>query len=252
MPRSSSDSSTDSGSLASAPAEQFYADVLQVVTQSGVPFLVGGTYALNSHTQVVRQTKDLDIFCRAVDYPRILEAGSAAGFDVEILDERWIAKLKRQEHFVDVIFGSINVIAPVNDQWFSASHTGTVLGVQVRVLPPTELVWSKSFLQDRHRYDGSDVAHLLLIKGQEIDWQRLLGYFNQYWEVLLIHLLNFRFIYPSERDRIPRWLLDELLERLRRQLDLPKPTHKTCRGHLFSPNDYLIDIREWGYGDIVG
>ena len=28
-----------------------------------------------------------------------------------------------------------------------------------------------------------------------------------------MHLLNFRFIYPSERDRIPRWLLDELLLR---------------------------------------
>jgi hypothetical protein len=26
---------------------------------------------------------------------------------------------------------------------------------------------------------------------------------EQYWEVLLIHILNFRFIYPSERDKIP-------------------------------------------------
>ena len=25
---------------------------------------------------------------------------------------------------------------------------------------------------------------------------------EQYWEVLLIHVLNFRFIYPSERDRV--------------------------------------------------
>ena len=34
--------------------------------------------------------------------------------------------------------------------------------------------------------------------------RRLLSYAEQYWEVLLIHVLNFRFIYPTERDRIPQ------------------------------------------------
>ena len=38
-----------------------------------------------------------------------------------------------------------------------------------------------------------------------------------YWEVLLIALLNFRFVYPSERDLVPQWLLDELLDRLQDQ-----------------------------------
>jgi hypothetical protein len=28
-----------------------------------------------------------------------------------------------------------------------------------------------------------------------------------YWEVLLINILNFRFVYPTERDLIPRWLI---------------------------------------------
>ena len=42
-----------------------------------------------------------------------------------------------------------------------------------------------------------------------------------HWEVLLMHLLNFRWIYPTERDNVPRWLMDELLERL--------PSSSTCR-----------------------
>lgn len=248
----SQDPPREGDSLASAPAEQFYADVLRIVSAAEVPFLVGGTYALNSHTRVVRQTKDLDVFCRPVDYPRILEAGVAAGLTIEVQDERWIAKLKREPYFVDVIFGSINAVTSVCDQWFAASPTRNVLGVPVQVLPPTELIWSKAFLQDRHRYDGSDIVHVILVNSQEIDWRRLLDYFNQYWEVLLVHLLNFRFVYPSERDLVPAWLLDELLDRLRRQRQLPKPTNKTCRGHLFSPNDYTIDLREWGFGDIIG
>lgn len=245
-------SPTRSGALASASAERFYLDVLNTVKKAGVPFLVGGTYAVNSHTRVVRQTKDLDIFCRAGDFPKVLEHGVAAGFKAEVFDERWIAKLKRGRFFVDVIFGSVNAVTAVTDQWFAASHPGTVLGVSVQLLPPTELIWSKAFIQDRRRYDGSDVAHIILIKHAEVDWKRLLSYFEQYWEILFMHLLNFRFIYPSERELIPRWLLDELLERLRRQLEMPLPTKRTCRGRLLSPGDYDIDVKDWGFGDLIG
>ena len=37
----------------------------------------------------------------------------------------------------------------------------------------------------------------------EIDWKQLLGHMELYWEVLLIALLNFRFVYPSERQVVP-------------------------------------------------
>ena len=73
-----------------------------------------------------------------------------------------------------------------------------------------------------------------------------------YWEVLLIHLLNFRFIYPSERDCVPRWLFDVLIERINAQAELPMADVKICRGRLLSPRDYAIDITEWGFADVVG
>jgi hypothetical protein len=85
-----------------------------------------------------------------------------------------------------------------------------------------------------------------------IDWKRLLGYMDQYWEVLLGHILSFRFIYPSEREIIPRWLLDELLGRLNNQLSLPTPKEKVCRGRLLSPKDYVMDIKELGFNDLIG
>ena len=107
-------------------------------------------------------------------------------------------------------------------------------------------------MQDRTRYDGADVAHVILNHHDKIDWKRLLAYMEQYWEVLLLHVLNFRFIYPSERDLIPPWLFDELLSRLRERADLPAPETKICRGRLFSRTDYNIDVTEWGFADIVG
>ena len=81
---------------------------------------------------------------------------------------------------------------------------------------------------------------------------RLLAHMDGYWELLFAHLLNFRFAYPTERDRVPGWLMTELTGRLQAQVNLPAPRIKVCRGRLFSPRDYIADITEWGFGDIVG
>jgi hypothetical protein len=232
--------------------QAFYADCLRLLEESRVPYLVAGSYAVYVHTGLERDSKDLDIFCKAGDYPRILTYFQRHGYETEVEDERWIAKIKRERWFADVIFSSTSAVAPVTDRWFEEVCVARLYGVEVRVLPPTELVWSKLFVQDRGRYDGADVAHVILRQVAQIDWQRLLEYAEQYWEVLLAHLINFRFIYPSERHRIPSWLLDELLERLRQQAELPEPRTKVCRGRHFSRSDYLVDIAEWGFADIVG
>jgi hypothetical protein len=75
---------------------------------------------------------------------------------------------------------------------------------------------------------------------------------DPHWEVLLVHLLNFRWVYPSERTKVPRWLMDELLDRLQQQLDLPDSQMKVCRGRMLSLTDYEIAVREWGFADATG
>jgi hypothetical protein len=108
------------------------------------------------------------------------------------------------------------------------------------------------FVQDRYRYDGADVAHMILKRHEEIDWRRLLNHMELHWEVLLMHLLNFRYIYPSERDSVPQWLLDELLDRVKVQNSIPPPGMKVCRGRIFSPRDYVTDVAEWGFSEPAG
>ncbi|MGQ3113662.1 MAG: hypothetical protein ACT6RD_14350, partial [Brevundimonas sp.] len=127
-----------------------------------------------------------------------------------------------------------------------------VYGHEVSITPPTALILSKVFIQDRYRYDGADVNHIILKQAGAIDWKSLLDQMDLYWEVLMSHLLNFRFAYPTERDNVPPWLMTELSERLRAQVDLPAPRVKVCRGRLFSARDYVSDVAEWGFGDVVG
>ena len=238
--------------LAPADADAFYADSLRLLHGSDIPFLVAGTFAVNCYTGINRPTKDLDVFCKAGDFPRILLFFKEHGFATEIEDERWIAKVRRGDCFFDVIFGSATAVVTITDHWFQEKHPAEIYGVPVQLTPPTEMIWSKALLQNRHRYDGADIAHLILRQADRIDWRRLLLHMEQYWEVLLIHLLNFRFIYPSERDRVPPWLFGELLQRAHRQADLPLPQTRVCRGRLFSAEDYRVDVQSWGYADVVG
>lgn len=232
--------------------EDFYADILRFLNKSKIPYLVGGTYAVKAYVGITRATKDVDVFARPGDAIKILKASTEAGYKVQVEDERWIGKICKGKLYCDVIYSSANSVATVSDTWFEQSVEAKVLGVPVRIIPPTELVYSKVFIQDRYKFDGNDVAHLILTLHEQIDWKRLLSYLDQHWEVLLGHVLRFRFIYPSERERVPRWLLDELISRLTTQIDMPTPRKKACRGRLFSRDDFDIDVRDWGFADLAG
>jgi hypothetical protein len=233
-------------------AEAFYAEALRFINTLEIPTMLGGTYAVKAYVGIDRPTKDIDIFCRAGDSMKILAAAKEAGYKTEIEDDRWIAKVGRGRYFCDIIFGSANAVAPVGDAWFQERIDATVLGVPVRLLPPTELVWAKSFIMDRYKFDGNDIAHVILCKHDALDWKKLLGYMEIHWEVLLFHLLRFRYIYPSEREKIPRWILDELISRLSAQVQMPTVFRKACRGRFFSQADFAIDVQQWGYADAIG
>src|SRR3954464_4332870 len=84
-------------------AEAFYSEVLQLMAESQIPFLVSGTYALASYTGIDRPTKDVDVFAKAGDALKLLHYFKAHGFDVEIVDERWLNRVTRGELFVDIL-----------------------------------------------------------------------------------------------------------------------------------------------------
>ncbi len=233
-------------------AIDFYAESLRLLHESGIPFLLSGTYALSCFTGIVRPTKDLDVFCKPSDAPKILSFFKAKGYEIEVEDERWIGKVWQGGNFFDVIFNISSASIPITDHWFREVYEAEVYGTTVRITPPTQFILSKLFLQTRYRYDGADVAHTLLKRHEEIDWQWLVSSMELYWEVLLINILNFRFIYPTERDLVPRWLFDELIERVKAQADMPPSGVKICRGRLLSPTDFVIDVSEWGFADVVG
>jgi len=225
------------------------AAALRALAASDVEFVVAGAYAFFEYTGIYRDTKDLDIFLRERDLDAAFRVLEAAGFRTELTDPAWIGKAWQGEWFVDLIFSSGNGVAVVDEDWFAHARRGRVMDVEVLLAPPEEMVWSKSFVLERERYDGADVNHLLHACGESLDWERLLARFDRYWEVLFSHLLLFHFAYPGSRSTVPGWVIEELVRRTRENLRAGDEPLPICRGNLMSRVQYQHDLDALGLHD---
>jgi hypothetical protein len=229
---------------------EFYCRTLYALQAARSDVLVGGAYAFARYTGIDRHTKDLDIFVRPRGARHTLRTLEQAGHRTEVVFPHWLGKAYWRDFFIDVIFGSGNGVAPVDDEWFEHSVRDEVLGIPVKLCPSEEMIWSKAFIQERERFDGADVAHLLLSCAETLDWRRLLRRFGHHWRVLLAHLVMFGYIYPSERERIPRWVLQTLSRRVENDLSTNPQTERLCRGTLLSRQQYLVDVTDWEFTDV--
>lgn len=228
-------------------AHDFYREALGILAQSKIDFLVGGGFALRLYTDIMRDTKDLDIFCRSGDCPKILKVFKEHGFETELTDARWLAKAISGPNFMDIIFNNPGNHCAVDDTWFEKSVKCELLDMKMRVIPAETLIWSKLYVQNRERYDGADINHIILRYGKKLDWKWLWMHMETHWQLVLQQFMSFMFVYPSERDLIPKWLYDELLERAKEQYEMPAPVEKICRGPLIDQTQYATDITNWEY-----
>src|SRR5713101_7721883 len=204
------------------PAADFYIDALKKLQETGIPFLVGGAFAFSHYAHVPRDTKDIDVFVKQEDCPRVLETFERMGYRTEMPFPHWLGKIHEGNHFMDIIFNSGNGVARVDDLWFDHAPRTNVLGVIVRLSPVEEMIWSKAFIQERER-------------------------FGDYWRVLLSHLIMFGFVYPDKRQNVPPWVMEELLRRL--GVSRPNLQNDACYGTLLSREQYLHDVERLKYRD---
>lgn len=233
-------------------AEDFYSRVIELLLKHKMPFMIGGTYAFAAYTGIERPTKDIDIKCAFEDYPTILKTFSDAGFKTEISEEQWIAKVHEPDHefFTDVIFAEKNGLAKIDQGWIKRARQGTVIGHSVKLEPVEDMICSKAFIQQKERFDGADVINLIYKYSGTIDWKFLVNKMEPHWEILFAHLINFIFVYPSEKNSLPKWLLEEYLKRAQKEFFAQVPNRKLTRGLLIS-SQYEPAVTQWGFHPVV-
>jgi hypothetical protein len=234
------------------PPEQqrLFREVLQVLNQGGIPYVVSGAFALQKHTGIWRDTKDLDVFLPAQHVPLALECLINDGFECSVVDPVWLAKAHRGDFYVDLISGMSNAVIIVEDSWIERGMSTEIVGVPVRVLAPEELIASKLFVTRRERFDGADIAHVIYGTHGRLDWDRLLQLIGSHWEILLWALVLFRYVYPARSSYVPSYVWDGLLQRFQHELANPNPYAK-FRGSLVDENMFAIDVHEWGLDNLV-
>jgi len=228
---------------------RFYRHALAILKEAEIPHLVGGAYAFARYTGIERHTKDFDVFIREEDFGRAAWAFQKAGYAAELTFPHWLGKAFKGEDFVDLIFSAGNGVAAVDDLWFEHAVREEVFGVEVDLIPAEEMLWSKGLVMERERFDGADVAHVIRAVGDRLDWTRLIGRYGPYWRALYAHVVLFGFIYPSDRSKVPAWVVERLSERVREETQDPEAGERVCYGTILSRQQYLKDIEEWGYED---
>ncbi|HSJ23235.1 MAG TPA: nucleotidyltransferase family protein [Longimicrobiales bacterium] len=227
---------------------EVYRKALGALNAAGVPYVISGLYAIYEYTGIYRQTKDLDIFVepsRVVDAARVL---IGHGFRPHLEQPHWLAKAMHGDKQIDIIFGMGNGLSFIDELWFRHSRAGILAGTQVRVAPPEELLWHRLFVSERHRSDVSDILHLILCRGDELDWERLIQRVGSHWRLLLAQLHLFDYVYPGHRPRIPQWVRRRLYDDAETAIDEVGEAG-VCEGTLISRFSYNIDVNEWGFRD---
>jgi hypothetical protein len=234
------------------PPEQLgcFRHVLTAMNEQGFPYVVSGAFALQEHTGIFRDTKDLDLFVTPATATRALAFLKDQGFQVEVTDPIWLAKARKGDFFVDFITGMSNGVIRVDDSWIVRAYPEKVLGVPSRVLAPEELIASKIFVDFRERFDGADIVHIIYATKGKLDWQRLLQLVDGHAELMFWHLVLFHYVYPAYSQYVPHAIWDELIENFTRDLSEPDKQAR-FRGSLLDERMFAIDVKEWGLHDLL-
>jgi hypothetical protein len=150
---------------------------------------------------------------------------------------------------IDLIFGMGNGVSFIDSGWHQHAHEGTLAGAQVKIAPVEELIWHRLFIHERHRQDMSDILHLILTQGDTLDWDRLVKRTGPHWPLLLAQLHLFHYVYPGFRSRVPRAIMETLLERARGDIGNDDQDEALTNGPLISRFSFAIDVQEWGFHD---
>jgi hypothetical protein len=229
---------------------RLYREVLLLLNKLGIACAVSGAFALQRHTGIWRDTKDLDLFLTPENGGRALSCLKAAGFECKVWDPVWLAKAHRGDFFVDLITGMSNAAITVDDSWIERASAAVVVGVETKVLGAEELIASKLFVARRERFDGADIAHIIYGTQGKLDWDRILKLTGDNWEIVLWTLVLFRYIYPAQTAYVPARVWDELIGRFISVVKDPDLKAR-FRGSLIDENQFAIDMREWQLDDIL-
>lgn len=215
---------------------EIFRQALTALNESGVPYVVGGAFAVYHYTTAWRNTRDLDVYVEPDIAPQAAEILRKVGYEdygeMAEGDRDWIYHAIKDGAIVDVIWEPPNRLQPVDSSFYDRGDDDVLLGVPVCFIPIDELILAKLFTLNHDRTDWPDIFRLVQMRSSDIDWERLLYKVGEHWEILLAFIVIYDWAYPSEMRKIPTEIRCELLQR---KIDLPIDSNKPTREAILDP-----------------
>jgi hypothetical protein len=215
-----------------------YREAIKAMRSSGVPFLLGGGFALATYTGRWRDTKDIDFYIHPGDRDRVVQELTKHGFENyysrRAYDPKWIYRSVRSDYIVDIIWAMANQRTRVDEHWFDGAPSASVRGEHLKVVPLEEFLWCKLYIMQRDHCDWTDIFNLLYAVGPRIDWEHLIWRLEDDVPLLKALLTVYDWLCPKRARELPPGL--------RERLGLPQPqSHvKPKRNRI-----RLLDTRDW-------
>lgn len=191
-----------------------YRNVIHGLRRRGIPFALGGAFALAAYTARWRNTKDLDLYILPQDREAVIDVITGAGltdlYERLPYERHWIYRASRDDIIVDAIWGMANHKADVDPAWLTRGPTIALRGEPLRVLPAEELVWDKMYIVQRERCDWPDVLNLIDATCDGLDWEHLLHRTGPDTPLLAGVLTVFRWLCPGKALTLPAWIWPRL------------------------------------------
>jgi Nucleotidyl transferase of unknown function (DUF2204) len=220
-----------------------YGEVIAEAQARGIPFALGGAFAVASYTGCWRDTKDLDVYVLPEHREEMLEVLAACRLEDYYskmpYDRWWIYRSFRGDVIVDMIWAMANHRAQIDKLWMSGPEI-ELRGRRVRVLPPEAMIWDKLYIMQRDRCDWPDVLNLLYAAADEVQWEYLVRRMGEDTPLLAGALSVFRWISPGRARQLPAWLWSKL--------GLAEPGPET--ENVVKRRTDLLDRRPWYVPDL--
>jgi hypothetical protein len=191
-----------------------YREAMDAFSERGIPFLLGGAFALATYTGRWRNTKDLDVYIRPQHREAVVDALAEIGFEDyfgrQEYQRHWIYRGFRDGILVDAIWAMANRRAMVDDEWFEHAPALAIRGMKAGVVPPEEMVWGKLYVLQKDRCDWPDLLNILEVSGPALDWRRLLDRLEADTPLLAAALQVFAWLSPERARELPSWVWEWL------------------------------------------
>ena len=171
------------------------AETVDTLNAANLPFVLMGGIGSASHGRP-RWTHDIDVFIRPEDVQRAVDELANSHFETEKTYPDWLYKAFKSGVMVDLIFKSSGGIL-LDDEMIERGQSIEFKGVEVKVIPPEDLIVIKAIVHDEHMpRHWHDALAVLAIAN--LDWEYLERRARQYGARRVLSLL----IYAQSNDLI--------------------------------------------------